>query len=35
MQVILTDITHDYSKTTLIRINWDDEPTGYAENPGK
>jgi hypothetical protein len=22
-----------YSRTTLIRINWDDEPTGYTENP--
>jgi len=23
-----------YSTTPLIRINWDDEPSGYAENPG-
>jgi len=22
-----------YSSTPLIRINWDDEPSGYAENP--
>jgi len=22
-----------YSRTPLIRINWDDEPSGYAENP--
>jgi hypothetical protein len=22
-----------YSSTPLIRINWDGEPTGYAENP--
>jgi hypothetical protein len=22
-----------YSRTPLIRINWDGEPSGYAENP--
>jgi len=22
-----------YSRTPLIRINWDSEPSGYAENP--
>jgi len=22
-----------YSRTLLIRINWDGEPSGYAENP--
>jgi hypothetical protein len=22
-----------YSKTALIRINWDGQPLGYAENP--
>jgi len=22
-----------YSRTTLIRINWDDKPSGYADNP--
>jgi hypothetical protein len=22
-----------YSRTPLIRINWDLEPSGYAENP--
>jgi hypothetical protein len=33
VQIILTDIPHDYSRTTLIRINWDDEPSEYAENP--
>ena len=22
-----------YRRTPLIRINWDDEPSGYAENP--
>jgi len=34
MQIILTDIPHDYSRTTstLIRIKWDDETSGYAEN---
>jgi hypothetical protein len=27
-------VTHcDYNITPLIRINWDDEPSGYAENP--
>jgi len=28
--------TTDYycSRTPLIRINWDGEPSGYAENPG-
>jgi len=24
-----------YSRTPLIRINWDDEQSGYAENPDK
>jgi len=24
-----------YSRTPLIRINWDGEPFGYAENPDK
>jgi hypothetical protein len=24
----------NYSRTPLIRINWDGEPPGYAENPG-
>jgi hypothetical protein len=23
----------EYSRTPLIRINWDGEPSGYAENP--
>jgi hypothetical protein len=22
-----------YSRTPLIRINWEEEPTGHAENP--
>jgi len=22
-----------YSRTSLIQIKWDGEPTGYAENP--
>jgi len=22
-----------YSRTPLIRINWDDDPSGYEENP--
>jgi hypothetical protein len=22
-----------YSRTPLIRINWDGDPSGYAENP--
>jgi hypothetical protein len=24
---------HNYSRTPLLRINWDGEPSGYAENP--
>jgi len=24
---------HQYSRTPLIRINWNEEPSGYAENP--
>jgi hypothetical protein len=23
----------NYSRTALVRINWDGEPPGYAENP--
>ena len=23
-----------YSKTPLVRINWEGDPSGYAENPG-
>ena len=23
----------EFSKTPIIRINWDGEPSGYAENP--
>jgi len=25
----------NYSRTPLIRMNWDDEPFRYAENPDK
>ena len=28
----MTLITH-HSRSPLIRINWDDAPSGYAENP--
>jgi len=24
----------NYSRTPLIRINWEGEPSGYAEKPG-
>jgi len=32
---VAVDLTnwHTYSRTPLIRINWDDEPAGYTENP--
>jgi len=30
---LLRDCFTFYSRTPLIRINWDDEPSGYAENP--
>jgi hypothetical protein len=23
----------EHSKTPILRINWDGEPSGYAENP--
>jgi len=31
-RIILT-LTLKYSRTPLIRINWDGETSGYAENP--
>jgi len=23
----------EYSRTPIVRVNWDGEPTGYVENP--
>jgi hypothetical protein len=28
----MSSMKEKYSRTPLIRINWDGEPTGYAEN---
>ena len=33
MFVKIPEKNNEYSGTRLIRINWDDETSGYAENP--
>jgi hypothetical protein len=32
---VFCEIGFEYSRTSLILINWDGEPSGYAENPDK
>ena len=32
-EVFVCFISSTYSRTPLVRINWDGETTGYAENP--
>ena len=32
---VVCEVGFEYSRTLLIQINWDGEPSGYAENPDK